>query len=709
MFNKLALERRKFLRAAALGGAGVGFASAMPAWAQSVSRGIARPLPTVSGTDIALTIGQVAVRVDGKVSRAIGVNGTVPAPLVRLKEGQRVRLRVQNTLDEESSIHWHGLLVPFEMDGVPGVSFPGIMPRSTFTYEFEVPQYGTYWYHSHSAYQEEDGLYGPIVIDPAGPDPVAYDREHVLVLSDHTPLSGATVYKKLKQMGGGYFNHQRLTLSGLLAGRDMPAKERREWAKMRMDPADIADVTGSTYNFTVNGHGPYDNWTGLFRAGERVRLRIINASAQTNFNVRIPDLPMTVVQADGQNVKPVTVDEFQIGVAETFDVVVTPGDRAYSFISEAIDRSGIGRATLAPREGMFAPVPPLRPRPLLTMKDMGMDMSGMAGMDHGGMAMDGPNMPNVAVRRGVDPSAEQNASRNLWKLTGWKEPTDHGTIKAVAGAVAAATMSGMGQGSMAGMDHAAMGHGAAGPAAAGSMAGMDHSAMGHGSAQAAATPQAGSMAGMDHSAMGHGSSAQGGAMQGMDHGSMSMRDFKNAPQVDKNPGVQSISPMPTDRTGEPPQGLEGMDHRVLTYRDLVALQRNPDVRAPTRQLEIHLTGNMERYMWGFDGKKLSEPADPIPFRLNERVRVTLVNDTMMPHPIHLHGHFFELVTGHGAYGPRKHTVNVPPGGKMTFDVTADAAGDWAFHCHNLYHMTAGMMRVVTVRPLQGDMQNDLAS
>lgn len=701
MFDKLALERRQFLRAAALGGAGAGFAAAMPAWAQPVSRGIARPLPTVSGTDIALTIGQVAVKVDGKVSRAVGVNGTVPAPLVRLKEGQRVRLRVRNTLDEESSIHWHGLLVPFEMDGVPGVSFPGIMPRSTFDYEFEVPQNGTYWYHSHSAYQEEDGLYGPIVIDPAGPDPVAYDREHVLVLSDHTPLSGATIYKKLKQMGGGYFNHQRLTLSGLLAGRDLPAKERREWAKMRMDPADIADVTGSTYNFTVNGHGPFDNWTGLFRAGERVRLRIINAAAQTNFNVRIPDLPMTVVQADGQNVKPVTVDEFQIGVAETFDVIVTPQDRAYSFVSESIDRSGLGRATLAPREGMPAPVPPLRPRPLLTMKDMGMDMSGMAGMDHGGMAMDGPNMPNVAVRRGVDPSAEQNASRNLWKLTGWKEPTDHGTLKAAAGAAAAAAMTGMGQGSMAGMDHAAMGHSTAGSAAAGSMAGMDHSAMGHGAAPAATPPSSGSMAGMDHSAMGHGSAqagtAQAGSTQGMDHGSMSMRDFSNAPQVDKNPGVQTISPMPTDRTGEPPQGLEGMDHRVLTYRDLVALTPNPDVRAPSRKLDIHLTGNMERYMWSFDGVKLSEPAEPIPFRHNERVRVTLINDTMMPHPIHLHGHFFELVTGHGAYGPRKHTVNVPPGGKMTFDVTADAIGDWAFHCHNLYHMTAGMMRVVTVR------------
>lgn len=688
MLDQLALERRQFLRAAALGGAGVGLASAMPAWAQPLSPGLVRPLPTVSGTDIALTIGKVAVKVDGKVARAVGINGTVPGPLVRLQEGQKVRLRVRNDLDEDSSIHWHGLLVPFEMDGVPGVSFPGIAPRSTFDYEFELGQSGTYWYHSHSAYQEEDGVYGPLVIDPAGPDPIAFDREHVLVLSDHSGMSGATIYKKLKQMGGGYFNHQRLTLSGLLAGRDLPAKERREWAKMRMDPADIADVTGSTYDYTVNGYGPFDNWTGLFRAGERVRLRIINAAAQTNFNVRIPDLPMTVVAADGLNVKPITIDELQIGVAETFDVIVTPGDRAYSFVSESIDRSGLGRATLAPRAGMSAPVPPLRPRPLLTMKDMGMDMSGMSGMDHGGMVMDGPNMPNVAVRRGVDPSAEQNASRNLWKLTGWKEPTDHGTIKAAAGVAAAAAVGGMGpdamagMGSMAGMDHAAMGHSAAGtaaPAAAGSMAGMDHSAMGHGAAQAGET------------------TPSGGSMAGMDHGSMSMRDFRNAPQVDRNPGVQSISPMPTDRTGEPPQGLEGMDHRVLTYRDLRALDKNPDVRAPTRKLDIHLTGNMERYMWSFDGVKMSEPADPIPFRHMERVRVTLINDTMMPHPIHLHGHFFELVTGHGAYAPRKHTVNVPPGGKMSFDVTADALGDWAFHCHNLYHMTAGMMRVVTVR------------
>ena len=732
MLDKIALGRRDLLRGALVGGAGAALARITPAWAQAVSAGIAPAVPTVSGTDIALTIGDVAVRVDGKISRGIGINGTVPGPLVRLKEGQNVRLRVTNAIrtrsggDPDTSIHWHGVLVPFAMDGVPGISFPGIKRGQAFNYEFPVVQSGTYWYHSHSGYQEQDGVYGPIIIDPAGPDPVRYDREHVLVLADHSPMGGATVFKKLKQMGGGYFNMQRMTLSGLLAGRDLPWEERMDWAKMRMDPADIADVTGSTYTFVINGRGPFDNWTGLFRAGERVRLRIINAAAQTNFNVRIPDLPMTIVQADGQNVRPVTVDELQIGVAETFDVIVTPQDRAYSFISESIDRSGLGRATLAPREGMSAPVPPLRPRPLLTMKDMGMGehSASMPGMDQ-------PNAPNIAVVRGVDPSAEQNASRNLWKLTGWNAPTDHGTVKAAASAAAGAAMSGMAPGgAISGMDNSAMGHAAtaaqggsaAQGAAAGSMAGMDHSAMGHGAAQAPATPtpppvdhsaighgaapapatpSSGSMAGMDHGSM---PGMQGA--QAMDHGSMNMRDFSKAPQVRKGPGVQTISPMPADRTAEPPQGLEGMDHKVLTYRDLVALERNPDVRAPTRQLELHLTGNMERYMWGFDGQKMSDPADPIPFRLNERVRVTLINDTMMPHPIHLHGHFFELVTGQGAYGPRKHTINVPPGGKMTFDVTADAAGDWAFHCHNLYHMNAGMMRVVTVRPLQGDTLNE---
>jgi CopA family copper-resistance protein len=697
MLEKLALKRREFLRAAALTGAGVGLSRLYPAWAQPMSAGIGPAILTLSGNEVALTIGDVAVRVDGKVARGTGINGTVPGPLIRLKQGQKARLRVTNAIrtpsggDPQASIHWHGVLVPFAMDGVPGVSFPGIPAGQTFDYEFPIIQSGTYWYHSHSGYQEQDGVYGPLIFDPEGPDPVVYDREHVLVLADHSPMGGAAIFRKLKQMGGGYFNMQRLTLSGLLQGRDMPAAQRRDWAEMRMDPADIADVTGTTYTYTINGHGPFGNWTALFRPGERVRLRIINSAAQTNFNLRIPDLPMTVVQADGQNVRPVTVDELQIGVAETYDVIVTPQDRAYSFVSESIDRSGMGRATLAPRPGMSAPVPPLRPRPLLTMKDMGMGKHS-AGME--GMQMsDGPN---IAAVRGVDPSAEQNGSKNLWKLTGWKEPSDHGTIKAAAAAAAMPAMDHGSMAGMAGMDHSQMA----------GMADMDHSSMGHGAVQAPATAPAGTMAGMQHGQ--HGSMAGMQNMPGMEHGSMAtmdMRDFRNAPQVRDDPGVQTISPMPADRTGEPPVGLEGLDHAVLTYRDLVALERNPDVRAPSRALDIHLTGNMERFMWSFDGVKMSEPAEPIPFRLNERVRVTLINDTMMPHPIHLHGHFFELVTGHGAFAPRKHTINVPPGGKMTFDLTADAAGDWAFHCHNLFHMAAGMMRVVSIRPLTGETQN----
>ena len=573
------IDRRRFIGAAAAGGTTAALAGWYPAWAQPVSSGIIAPLPTVSGNDITLRIAQQTMRIDGKVSRAIGINGTVPGPLIRLKQGQTARLSVVNDLDVDSSIHWHGLLLPFQMDGVPGVSFPGIKPRSTFVYEFPVIQSGTYWYHSHSGLQEQLGHYGPIVVDPDVADPNAYDREHVVVLSDHSPLSPEAIFRKMK-VNPGHFNMQRQTLSGLLAGKDQSAKERLDWGKMRMDPTDVADANGSTYQFLVNGHGPKDNWTALFNPGERVRLRIVNASAMTIFNVRIPGLRLTIVQADGLNVRPVEVDEFQIAVAETYDVIVTPTDnRAYTLVAEANDRSGLGRATLAPRAGMAAEVPPFRERPLATMKDMGM----------GDMDMSG-----------------------------------------------------------------------------GAMADMDHSAM--------------------------------GGMAGMDHGAMKMRDFSVAPQVDKNPGVQTISPMPSDRMGEPGQGLENAKHKVLTYHDLVALDKNPDVRAPDRSLDIHLTGNMERFMWSFDGMKMSDHHDPIPFLEGERVRINLINDSMMSHPIHLHGHFFELVTGKGDHSPRKHTVLVQPGGTASFDFTADALGDWAFHCHMLYHMHAGMMRVVSVRP-----------
>jgi FtsP/CotA-like multicopper oxidase with cupredoxin domain len=553
------VDRRQMLGLAA----GLGASGLLPAWARA---GGGKTPEVLSGETIALTIGHAAVTIDGKPGHAVAVNGTVPGPLIRLKEGQHVRLSVTNALSEDTSIHWHGLLVPFQFDGVPGVSFPGIKPGETFVYDFKVRQSGTYWYHSHSGMQEQEGVYGPIVIEPAAPDPVAYDREHVVVLSDYSFMHPHVMMRKLKAQAG-YFNDQKQTVAGLLAGRDQSLKDRVEWAKMRMDPTDILDVTGSAYTFLINGHGPGDNWTGLFKPGERVRLRFVNAGGMTIFNVRIPGLAMSVVSADGQNVQPVSVEEFQIAPAEIYDVIVQPTeDRAFTLVAEAADRSGLARATLAPRLGMSAPVPVLRKRPLGTMKDMGMDMGGH---DMSGMSMD-------------------------------------------------------------------------------------------------------------------------------------MRDPANAPPTVKmGPGVQTIAPMPADRLGEPPQGLEDVGHKVLVYTDLVALDANPDPRPPGRTVEIHLTGNMERFMWTFDGEAFGPLKKPIAFQRDERARVVLVNDSMMAHPIHLHGHFFEVVNGHDGRHPRKHTVNVAPGGKVAFDLTADEPGDWAFHCHLLMHMHAGMFNVVTVRPLDG--------
>ncbi|OYX45596.1 MAG: copper-binding protein [Alphaproteobacteria bacterium 32-64-14] len=567
--NKVALNRRGFLRTTVLAGGTLILGASLPAWAQAHSVGMSRGSAELSGTDIKLTIGHVPITIDGREGHAVAINGMVPGPLIRLKEGTTVRLSVANTLNEDTSIHWHGLLVPFGL-------------------------------------QEQEGHYAPIIIDPAGPDPVAYDREHVIVLSDYSFIHPHRLFQKLKQEAG-VFNYQKQTIADLLAGKDQTFGERMTWAKELMDPSDISDITGAVYSFLINGRGPSDNWTGLFTPGERVRLRFINAAAQTIFNVRIPGLKLTVVATDGQNVRPVTVDEFQIGNAETYDVIVTPTeDRAFTLVSEAVDRSGMGRATLAPRLGMTAEVPPLRERPLGTMKDMGMahDMSGMAGMSGG----EGPAM-------------------------------NHGDM-------AAASVPGM------------------------------------------AAPRA------------RGSDVMGD-MPGMEGMDMSMRNWMNAPQVEMGPGVQSIAPMPSDRTGETGQGLESVGHRVLVYKDLIALEPNADTRAPSRELEIRLTGNMERFMWGFDGKKFSDKPAPYAFRKNERVRVSLVNDTMMAHPIHLHGHFFELA--HRAplgHMPRKHTVIVAPGGIVKFDFTAEP-GDWAFHCHMLYHMHAGMFQVFTIRPLDG--------
>ncbi|MEZ5681468.1 MAG: copper resistance system multicopper oxidase [Erythrobacter sp.] len=597
MVDKVAINRRRFLTASA-GAAGLlGLGHAVPAWARGgdLHGGAIRPgFDEVSGRDIALTIGEGPRTVQGRRGHAIAVNGSVPGPLVRLREGQPVRLTVTNTLDEDSSIHWHGLLLPFQFDGVPGVSFPGIRPGETFVYDIPaLRQSGTYWWHSHSGLQEQAGHYGPIVVEPAGADPVRADRDYVLLLSDFTPLHPHTIMNKLKK-GEGYFNYQQNTWTDdyPLSGQD-----RRMWARMRMMATDILDVTGSTYTYLANGRGPEEGLEFLFNPGERVRLRIINGSAMTFFNVRIPGVKFWVVGADGQNVRPVEVEEFQIGTAETYDIVVEPTGEARTIVAESMDRSGMAVATLASRPGARAAVPALRDPPLLTMADMGMD-HGSGGMNHSG----------------------------------------------------------------------------------------------------------GDMAGMDHSSMGHDMPAQGATaepMGGMEMGGMNMRDTsKLPPDVKVGPGIDMVSMNPVDRMGDPGIGLDKVPHKVLTYRDLVALAPNDDLRRPSRQMEIHLTGNMERYMWSFDGKKFNAVSDdPIRFAYNERVRVKLVNDTMMAHPIHLHGHFFELVNGAPAdRQPQKHTVIVQPGGSATFDLTADEEGDWAFHCHLLYHMHSGMFQIVTVAP-----------
>jgi len=616
------LNRRIFLaRSAAVGGAAL-LAPMLPAWAQSGTPGIGPDMPTLSGADINLTIGHSEFTVGGRTGHAVTVNGTLPSPLIRLREGDNFRVNVTNSLpDEDASIHWHGVLLPFHMDGVPGVSFPGIRPGETFVYEFPVRHAGTFWYHSHSGLHEPMGQYGPLIFDPAGPDPVQYDREHVIVLSDWSFAHPHTLITKMKKEAG-YFNYQRLTLAGMADENDPEQKlsmqERLMWNRMRMDPTDIADVTGATYTYLINGHGPAENWTGLFQPGERVRLRFINASAMSIFNVRIPGLQMSVVQADGNNVRPVTVDEFMISVAETYDVIVEPNeDRAFTLVAESSDRSGMARGTLAPRAGMVAEVPPLRARPLLGMDDMG-----MAAMNHGATQ-------DTAATAGMDHS------------------------------------------SMPGMDHT-------------NMPGMDHSNM-PGTEQGAAA--------------GNGADAAGA----MDMSAMNMRDPRLAPaDMEVGAGVDMIAMDPQDSAGKPGLGLENVGHKVLVYTDLVALEPNPDPRPPTRTMEIHLSGNMERFMWSFDGRKFSSVVEPIRFARDERVRVTLVNDTMMQHPIHLHGHFFEVVNGHEGNHPRKHTVNVLPGTRISFDLTADAPGDWAFHCHLSFHMHAGMFNVVTVRPLDGD-------
>jgi L-ascorbate oxidase len=579
--------------------------------------GVLRACVLVAGGALALSGGASAGTYDLTVDRVtidtgdfkktgIGYNGATPGPTLRFKEGEEVTINVTNNLSEPTSIHWHGLILPYDQDGVPGISYPGIAPGETFTYRFPIEQAGTYWFHSHSGFQEPDGAYGAIVIEPKDREPFRYDRDYVVQLTDAHPHSGDRIMRNLKMMPD-YYNREQRTLGDLIGdigekGFGAALADRRAWGEMRMMPTDIEDVQG--YTALINGRSPDQNWTGLFTPGERVRLRFINSSAMTYFDIRIPGLTMTVVQADGNNVQPVTVDELRIAVAETYEVIVRPTEeRAYTVFAESMGRAGYARGTLAPREGMTSEVPALREPPLLTMADMGMAHEGMAAMDHGAMA--GANGAHAMP---------------------------DGTT-------------------MQGMDHGAMAGGHSMPD--GTMMGgqMDHSGM----------------AGMDHS-----------AMPAMDHGAM---------------GVPRADPFYAPGSGLTPKAADG--GKVLSYADLKAQRPLYADREATREITLRLTGNMERYIWSIDDVKY-EDAEPIRLQYGERVRFNFVNETMMTHPMHLHGMWSILDVGAGAMDPVKHVVSVAPGTTVSMETEVDAPGEWAFHCHLSYHADAGMFRKVIV-------------
>jgi CopA family copper-resistance protein len=573
-------SRRRFVQGLAAGGV----VAAMAPWPRGASAAMRAAAPAVlSGTDFNLAIGESAVNFTGRTRHAVTVNGSLPAPTLRWREGTTVNLAVRNALPhgsmhgDHTSIHWHGIVLPANMDGVPGMSFDGIGHGETFQYRFNVRQAGTYWYHSHSGFQEQAGLYGALIIDPAEPEPFSYDRDHVLLLSDWTDLAPDALYARLKKMPS-HDNYYQRTLPDLIRdsrrdGLSATLEERAMWAGMRMSPTDLSDVNAHTYTYLMNGTTSVGNWTGLFRPGEKVRLRIINGSSMTYFDLRIPGLKMTVVAVDGQYVHPVTVDEFRIALAETFDVIVEPnGAEAFTVFAQDSARTGYVRGTLAVREGLSAPVPPLDARPLLTMADMGMVQSGhdMDGMDMADMAHSGHDMDMEASTAPRHP------------------PGEH-----------------------------------------------------------------------------------------------------------RNPLVDNQAQMPVSRLDDPGNGLRDNGRKVLSYSMLQSLFKDPDGRDPSRELEVHLTGHMEKFAWSFDGIKFSA-AEPLRFNHGERLRIVLVNDTMMPHPIHLHGMWSDLEDDAGKFKVRKHTVDMPPGSRRSYRVRVDALGHWAYHCHLLYHMESGMMRRVVV-------------
>jgi len=597
------MTRRRFLQTISLAPLGLSLMSVQSVWAESPITQRAGEFSELNATNpggIDLYLEYKDLFVGGKLGRAIAINGSIPGPVIRMQEGKEALIRVHNRLPESTSLHWHGILLPFNMDGVPGISYPGIAAGETFTYRYTVRQNGTYWYHSHTGLQEQLGHYGQLILEPADPDPVEYDVEHSIVLSDWTFEEPHHVLWKLKTIEG-YYNFQRPTLANIsdqMKATNLSALEvinkRLKWDRMRMDPTDIADITGITYTYLMNGKAAHENPTLIAKPGQRVRLRIVNASTQTYYDFRIPGLSMTVVNADGQNIKPVETDEFRIAVAETYDVIVTlPQDKAYTLFAETMDRSGFARGTLSPRQGLSAEVPAQRRRPMLTMADMGMIMHG----DMGDMS----GKKNDAMQRDISHYDSSNEQGKELPTTNLIQRIKHGSDE---------------------------------------------------------------------------------------HGPASITMAKTAYRRLDYPGA----------------GLGEDGWRVLTYSQLRILHTPENRRPPTREFDLHLTGNMNKFIWGFDGKKFSE-SDMIRFQYGERLRINMINDTMMSHPIHLHGMWMDLYAGADDYGdnPRKHTVNVHPAELLTVDITADAPGQWAFHCHLLYHMEAGMFRTVAVvRSLEGD-------
>lgn len=617
------ISRRRFVTGVAAGALMSRYAWAAP---DTDKRSFTTSYPAIlKGTQFDLSIGYKNVNFTGLNKLATAINDSVPAPILSWREGERVTLRVTNHLSHDTSIHWHGMILPTHMDGVPGLSFGGIKPGETFIYQFDVNQHGTFWYHSHSGFQEQTGMYGAIVIQPKEPDPVSVDRDYVVLLSDWSDESPEDVYSKLKKMSH-YYNFRERTGADLW--RDIETKgvrktwsERSMWNQMRMSETDISDVTGYTYTFLMNGNTPENNWLALFNPGEKIRLRFINSAAMTIFDVRIPGLKMKVVAADGQLIDPVSVDEFRIGVAETYDVVVEPdSDTAYTLFAQSIDRTGYARGTLTPNAEVLAEIPEMDEAPILGHADMGMAM-GM-GMDHSAHSMD----KDVTVVTPMDHSLHDMGNMSSEK-----------------------------------------------------------------SAEHDMTLLKSTSAGKTREGLSVRQTKLGKAGFG------SNNEILHLP-TEFGPHIDMRADAPQSGLNDPGIGLR--DHqrrhgrRVLTYADICNYYPTTDTREPEREIQLHLTGNMSRYMWSVNGIKFAE-AEPLQLKYGERVRIVLVNDTMMTHPIHLHGVWSELETGDPKYIPRKHTILVQPGSKISYLVTADALGRWAYHCHLLYHMP-GMMREVRI-------------